>query len=381
MRRLFAVTSGALFLLTGCQTITRMPFTYSELAAASPDLRMDFIGGADAARFRTGMAGAERSVRDGAFDLLALSGGGADGAYGAGLLVGWSERGDRPVFEVVTGVSTGALMAPFAFIGPSGDAELSQAFTDGRSDHLLEARWAMAISGPGLFRQRPLRALIASSITAEVLNQVAAGHRQGRRLYVATTSLDTQGQVVWDMGAVAETGSRDLFINILTASASIPGVFPPVFIDVQRNDRMVRELHVDGRTTSNFFVTPERMMLDEALFDPVDGSTPRRLWIAINGRPEPSFSVASVSGLGVAGRGLDTMMKASTRMNLVATAQFARLNEFQLSVSMAPSGAGENSLGFSRARMVSLFAEGRAAQRRGSAWVTFKEDENPPFVP
>lgn len=381
MLRLFAVASAALCLLGGCQTITRSPFTYTELAAASPDLRMDFIGDADEARFRADLAGAESAVRDGAFDLLALSGGGSDGAYGAGLLVGWSERGDRPVFEVVTGVSTGALMAPFAFIGQSGDEELTQAFTDGRSDGLLEARWAMAVSGPGLFRQRPLRALIASSITPEVLTRVAEGHRQGRRLYVATTSLDTQGQVVWDMGAVAQTGSRDLFISILTASASIPGIFPPVFIDVQRDDRTVRELHVDGRTTSNFFVMPERMMLDEGLFDGAGPSTPRRMWIAINGRPESRFSVARVSGLGVAGRGLDTMMKAATRMNLVATAQFARLNDFQLSVSMAPLGAGENSLGFSRARMASLFAEGRAAQRRGSAWASLEDDQTPPHVP
>ena len=274
--------------LAACQTVTRPAFTYDQLAAASPDIRMDFVGGGDRDRFIDAMAGAVAATRDDRFDLLALSGGGADGAYGAGVLVGWTQHGDRPEFEVVTGVSTGALMAPFAFIGPEGDAELTEAFTDGRADRILEARWAMALVGPGVFRQRPLRALVAASIDQQVLDRVAAGHRAGRRLYIATTSLDTQGQVIWDMGALAasgDPGSLALFIDLLTASASIPGVFPPLFIDIQRDGRRVRELHADGRTTANFFVVPERLMLDPALLPP-DPSRPRgRVWIGVNGRP------------------------------------------------------------------------------------------------
>ncbi|CAN5403959.1 patatin family protein [soil metagenome] len=375
MRNAIAAICLSAMALAGCQTLDRPVFTYAQLASASPDIRMDFVGGDDRDRYVAAMDGAVAAARDGTFDLLALSGGGADGAYGAGVLVGWSEHGDRPMFEVVTGVSTGALMAPFAFIGPQGDAELTQAFTDGRSDNLLEARWAMALVGPGVFRQRPLRALVAASIDQSLLDRVAQGHREGRRFYVATTSLDTQGQVIWDMGALAasgDPGALDLFIDILTASASIPGVFPPVFIDIGSGSDRVRELHADGRTTANFFVAPERLMLDPRLLVAQGEGPPRRLWIGINGRPEARFSPATFSGVGVAGRGLDTMMKASTRMNLVASAQFARIHAMDLRVTMAPGG--ENSLSFDRARMRDLFEQGRSGAASGSAWQAYDAD-------
>jgi hypothetical protein len=368
-RAVIAAVCGLGAIVCGCQTLDRPAFTYEQLAAASPEIRMDFVGPGDRDRYVAAMDAALAATRDGAFDLLALSGGGADGAYGAGVLVGWTARGDRPTFEVVTGVSTGALMAPFAFIGASGDAELTRAFTDGRSENLLEARWAMALVGPGVFRQRPLRALVAASITPDLLDRVARAHAEGRRLYVATTSLDTQGQVIWDMGALAASGdpkALDRFIDILTASASIPGVFPPVFIDVGAGEGRIRELHADGRTTANFFIAPERLMLDPGLLPDNASGPPRRLWIGINGRPEARFSPATFSGVGVAGRGLDAMMKASTRMNLVAAAQFARIHALDLRVTMAPGG--ENSLGFDRARMSSLFEQGRSRAAAGEAW-------------
>jgi len=366
-------------LVSGCQTLDRPAFTYEQLAEASPEIRMDFVGTGDRDRYFQAMQGAVAATRDGTFDLLALSGGGADGAYGAGVLVGWGQHGDRPTFEVVTGVSTGALMAPFVFIGAGGDAELTLAFTDGRSDRLLEARWAMALVGPGVFRQRPLRALVAASIDQPLLDRVAQGHREGRRLYVATTSLDIKGQVIWDMGALAaseDPGALDLFIDILTASASIPGVFPPMFIDLNRDGRRVRELHADGRTTANFFIVPERMMLDPGLLPETTAGPPRRLWIGINGRPEAAFSPANYSGMGVAGRGLDAMMKASTRMALIAAAQFAQGHDLDLNVAMAPGG--ENSLGFDRARMEALFETGRQRAAEGRAWQPYDPARSTP---
>ncbi|WP_269515866.1 patatin-like phospholipase family protein [Brevundimonas subvibrioides] len=355
-------------LLGGCQTMSRTAFTYDDIAAASPDIRLDFQRPADRDHYVADANAAALSSRDGHFDLLALSGGGAVGAYGAGLLVGWSQHGDRPEFEVVTGVSTGALIAPFAFVGLDEDAALEAAFTDGRSDRLLQARWAMSLVGPGLFRQRPLRDLVAASVTDDLLDRIAAGHRAGRRLYVATTSLDTQGQVVWDMGALAASDRpdrRQVFIDILTASASIPGVFPPVFVALAHDGHTVRELHADGRTTANFFIAPERLMLDPDLLANAAGG---RLWVAINGRPDARFSVASYSGVGVAARGLDAMMKASTRMSVVAADQFARLRGLSLSVAMAPVGSSENNLRFDRAWMQGLFDQGRAAALSGTAW-------------
>lgn len=364
-----AITLAAALGLAACQTMDRPAFTREELSAASPDLRMDFAVPRDRVRYLADFRVAAATPADGTFDLLALSGGGADGAYGAGVLTGWSARGDRPEFEIVTGVSIGALMAPFAFIGEAGDPELAEAFTDGRSDNVLQPRWAMAIFGPGLFRQAPLRRIVDASVDDAMLAAVAAAHRSGRRLYVATTSLDTQGQVIWDMGAVAASGepdARDRFVDILTASASIPGVFPPILMALERDGRAVRELHADGRTAANFFTLPESMMLEPDLLPP--GSPPARLWIAINGRPEARFDVVAFAGVDVAARGLDAMMKASTRMNLTATAQFARLNGMELRLTMAPAEGQENSLDFSRERMERLYKEGQARAISGDAW-------------
>jgi predicted acylesterase/phospholipase RssA len=170
------------------------------------------------------------------------------------------------------------------------------------------------------------------------------------------------------MGALAASDrpdKRNVFIDILTASASIPGVFPPVFIALERDGHTVRELHADGRTTANFFIAPERLMLDPDLLGQASGG---RLWIAINGRPDARFSVASYSGMGVAARGLDAMMKASTRMSLVAADQFAELRGLSLGVAMAPVGSSENNLRFDRAWMQGLFEQGRAAALDGEAW-------------
>ncbi len=363
-----ALTFAAL--LGGCQTVSRAPFTYADIAAASPDIRLDFNGRADRDRFVDQTNAAAEAATDGQFDLLALSGGGAMGAYGAGVLVGWGQRGDRPQFEVVTGVSTGAMIATFAFVGAAGDAELEAAFTDGRSDQLLQARWAMSLVGPGLFRQRPLRDLVAASVTDGLLDRIAAGHRAGRRLYVATTSLDIQGQVVWDMGALAASARpdrREVFIDILTASASIPGVFAPVFVALEHDGHAVRELHADGRTTANFFIAPERLMLDPELLAQASGG---RMWIAINGRPDARFSVAPFSGVGVASRGLDTMMKASTRMNLIAANQFAQMRGLSLSLTLAPADIEDNNLRFDQAWMRELFERGRTTAMEGTAWST-----------
>lgn len=361
---------------SGCQSLARTPFSYAELRAASPDMRMDFDDPGDRGRFVTGLMTASMSSTDGTFDLLALSGGGADGAYGAGVLTGWSDRGDRPQFEVVTGVSTGALMAPFAFIGPDGDAELSRAFVDGRTSGVLEPRWVMAAFGPGLYRQGPLKARVASVITPEMIDAVAAQHRLGRRLFVATTSLDTQRQVIWDLGALAAGGDRnrrEKFIDILVASASIPVIFPPVLIELERDGARVRELHADGRTTANFFVAPERLMLDRELLG--SPAVPGHVWVLVNGSPEPQFMLPPQTSLGVAARSLDALMKASTRINLIAVSEFSRLNDLRLSVTVMPSSMQSGSLNFGADRAVRLFDAGRTAAAAGTAWEAYEHPD------
>ena len=195
---------------------------------------------------------------------LALSGGGANGAFGAGFLNGWSSTGTRPVFKIVTGVSTGALMAPFAFIGPEYDLALQQFYTTTRSRDVFMLGstfgilWQL-VAGEALADTRPLQAMIASHVDEPLLRRVAEAHRQGRRLYIGTTNLDAPRFVVWNMGLIASSGrpgALELFRKVMLASASIPVAFPPVFFDVElaRGGPRYDEMHVDGGVGARVFL-------------------------------------------------------------------------------------------------------------------------------
>lgn len=195
---------------------------------------------------------------------LALSGGGANGAFGAGFLNGWTRTGTRPVFKIVTGVSTGALMAPFAFIGPEYDLALQQFYTttSSRDVFLLGSMFGLlwqVFSGEALADTRPLQAMISQHVDAELLRRVADAHRRGRRLYIGTTNLDAPRFVVWNMGVIAtsgQPGALELFRKVMLASASIPVAFPPVFFDVELEPGGPRydEMHVDGGVGARVFL-------------------------------------------------------------------------------------------------------------------------------
>ena len=183
-------------------------------------------------------------------NALVLSGGGVNGAYAAGLLKGWTDSGTRPQFDVVTGISTGALIAPYAFLGSEYDAELERLYTSMRQENVFRPRLLWLDS---LVSSEPLEQQIAARATPEILHRIAEAHLQGRRLYVGTTNLDTKKLVVWDMGAIAARNSaesRTLFQKVLLASCSIPGLLPPVPIDVEIDGRHFTELHVDGGVTA-----------------------------------------------------------------------------------------------------------------------------------
>ncbi len=200
-------------------------------------------------------------------DVLVLSGGGPDGAFGAGVLNGWTERGDRPVFSVVTGVSVGALMAPYAFLGSAHDGALKDMFLslEGPED-LFEIRVLSALAGGLSFASgAPLSRLIADRVDAALLDAIAEEHRRGRRLFVGTTNLDARRPVVWDMGAIADSGAPGrlaLFRAVLLASATLPGVTEPVYIDVAIGGARYQEMHVDGGVTASIAIpqpSPERV--------------------------------------------------------------------------------------------------------------------------
>jgi hypothetical protein len=191
---------------------------------------------------------ADGSVR---YPHLALSGGGASGAFGAGFLNGWTTSGTRPVFKMVTGVSTGALMAPFAFLGPEYDSALREFYTTTRSSDIftLGSILRQLLAGEALADTGPLAALIERHVDAELLRHVADAHQRGRRLYIGTADLDARRFVVWNMGGIAASGrpeALELFRKVMLASASIPVAFPPVFFEVEAGGRRYDEMHVDG---------------------------------------------------------------------------------------------------------------------------------------
>lgn len=187
--------------------------------------------------------------------VLALSGGGDDGAFAAGILGAWTERGDRPEFTIVTGVSTGALSAPFAFLGPEYDAELRRVYGGGlpRERIYRERSWLAIWPNASLADSSPLAALIADFADMEMLERIAREHRKGRRLLIQSTDLDAQRPVVWDLGAIAASGAPNalqVFRDALLASASMPGIFQPVLFEVEWEGEIYDEMHVDGGVIS-----------------------------------------------------------------------------------------------------------------------------------
>jgi predicted acylesterase/phospholipase RssA len=192
--------------------------------------------------------------------VLAISGGGANGSFAAGLLTGWTRAGTRPPFHVVTGVSAGALAAPFALLGSKYDPVLIDVFTRLSSADLVSRKnRVLAFFGDSLASARPLQALIERHFDDALMQAIAAEHRAGRRLFVATTHIYAGRQMIWDIGAIAERGGPDalaLIRRVLLASASVPILLPPVFLEVEANGSRYDEMHVDGGITRQVFAGP-----------------------------------------------------------------------------------------------------------------------------
>lgn len=204
------------------------------------------------------------AITDTEHHYLAISGGGANGAYGAGLLVGWSALGTRPEFTMVTGISTGALTAPFAFLGEAYDEQLKEVYTTLDTASILELGNVFNIlRADAITDVTPLRRTIERYVTEDMIADIAAEYRGGRTLLIGTTNLDASEGMYWNIGRIANTGHADslsLIREILRASASIPGVFPPVYIKAQTPDgETYDEMHVDGGTSTQMFLYPPRI--------------------------------------------------------------------------------------------------------------------------
>lgn len=243
---------------------------------------------------------------------LAISGGAGDGAYGAGILVGWTKRGDRPRFEVVTGVSAGAIIAPFAFLGPEYDHRLEEIWTKYQTQDLVTPQLLTGIfGGPALADSGPLKSLIDRYVDRPLLDAVAKEYRDGRLLLVGTTNIDAQRPVIWNMGEIASSShpsALEMFRQVILASASIPGAFPPVRIRVRAGAKTREEMHVDGGTTRQVFIAPAQLSLRS--FDSHYAKPPvRRIYIIKNGKLTPEYEKVAPSTLSISTRSLFTLTK------------------------------------------------------------------------
>ena len=305
------------------------------------------------------------------FVFLALSGGGADGAFGAGVLNGWTTTHQRPQFTVVSGASTGALMAPFAFLGAEYDDVIKEIYTGGHAEQFVKAaNVTNVILGAGLISEDSAHSIISRYITPRLLADIAREHLKGRRLYVITTNLDAQRPVLWDMGAIAASGRPDaaaLFSEVVTASASFPGVFSPVLIDVEADGHRFTEMHIDGEATDPIFVGPEKILRSLAITGAA--SAHKSIYVLINTKLEPSFEVTENSPLKVPGRAIFTLTKTERRNSVLAGYDFARRNGFKFNLTYLPKEIPDKgSVEFETGYMRSLFAYGYELGRSGQAW-------------
>lgn len=367
-------------LFAACTSVERIPYTQQEQQLA-------VIPGIPEARaFADDPALARRPMLDSRTRqtpvILALSGGGADGAFGAGLLNGWTQRGDRPKFSIVTGASAGALIAPFAFLGPQYDSVLADVFSSGEFEGFLKFQGVRGLFGTSLFEAAPLRRLIAKHVTPDIIAAVAREYRAGRRLYIVSTQLDAQRTAIWDMGAIAasqDPRAPELFRQVIEASASIPGIFSPVLIDVEAQGRRFQEMHVDGGIITNILLVPEAMLVANRPIVPA-GVRPR-IYVILNSKLGPYFDVVPASTVRVAIRSFETSVRANTRNTLLASYEFIRRQGWTLTLaSIDDSYPSQTSAGFDTAYMKSLFEFGVEQGRTGAAWRRGPGSDAPPAV-
>lgn len=302
---------------------------------------------------------------------LALSGGGGDGAYGAGLLVGWTASGGRPTFDVVTGVSTGALAAPFVFLGPDFDAKLEEIYTRYKTDDLGTPQiFSAVLGGPSLIDASGLERLLAHYVNGELVAKVAREHARGRRLLVATINVEAERQVIWNLGAIAASTNADridLFRRVLLASAAVPGVFPPVLIKVTVDGHEYQEMHADGGTVGQVFFVPET-----AKASPQKAKyAPARLYVIRNGKMGPAWQSVEPTVFKIANRSLETLIKSQARGDVERLYVRAKSDGIAFRLAAIPDRFSEVSdEPFDKIYMRKLFNLGYAEASVGYPWAS-----------
>jgi predicted acylesterase/phospholipase RssA len=390
----YGIAAMLLVLVVGCASIKRQPVPINDMDRAiipgmpgirgwgdepSEEFQNDLVQSVRDAREATGITPGAQPKH-----ALVLSGGGSNGAFGAGFLAGWSRTGTRPTFKLVTGISTGALIAPYAFLGSDYDDELELAFTQVRTGDIYKIRSPFTVlKKDSLTRTDPLAARLEELITDNMLRAIAAEHRRGRRLFVGTTNLDAQRLVVWNMGAIAASGrpgSLDLFRKVLLASASIPVAFPPVYIEVEVDGRRYDEMHVDGGVISELFLWGAMVDIAEARRDlgvHSDQTAQFSIYIIRNGQIDAAPEQVAPRLIGIAQRSMITLLKAVAMGDLIRIRALAERDGVDLYyVGIPPEQAETPAATFDPQGMRRLFELGRTMALETEAW----RMEPPPFV-
>lgn len=384
------LSTALLFLLQGCGTLNRLA------AVPAKDTIRAKIPGIPNARFwvdadlnpliREDIKELEREDVEWAHEgrhgplppanYLAISGGGDDGAFGAGLLVGWTQAGDRPTFKLVTGVSTGALIAPFAFLGPEYDDTLRAVYTQVTPQDIAIPRSLLAaLTSDGMADNEPLLRLISKYINADLLARIAQEHQKGRLLLIGTTNLDARRPVVWNMGAIAEAAGNhpqalELFRRILLASAAIPGAFPPVMFDVEVDGKPYQEMHVDGGAMRQVFLYPANLS-DTAHREGIQvfAKRVRKAYVIRNARLDPDWATVERSTLTIAGHAISALIQTQGIGDLYRLYLLAQKDglDFNLAYIGADFNA-EHKEDFDTQFMRALFDYGYQLGRKGYPW-------------
>lgn len=299
---------------------------------------------------------------------LAVSGGGDNGAFGAGLMNGWTALGTRPEFKMVTGVSTGALIAPFAFLGPSYDDALRDVYTTMSPEKVYRARGlTAALFDDAMADTGPLAQVIEAYADQKMLDAIAREYQQGRLLLIGTTHLDAQRPVIWNIGAIAASGhpgALDLFRKILRASAAIPGLFQPVLFDVEIDGKKYQEMHVDGGAIAQLFLYPPSVNISASGI-----RRERHAYIIRNARLDPDYAASERRTISIAGRAINTMLAASGQNDVLRTYFISQRDGVDYNLAYIGADFSAPKTGeFDQAYMRALYAYGLQQGKDGHAW-------------
>lgn len=314
------------------------------------------------------------ATTDGALrrSLLAISGGSANGAFGVGVLAGWTESGQRPEFSVVTGISTGAMIAPFAFLGPDYDDTLVEIYSSVEQEDIFLFRWLTSL----FFRSaiadvRPLKRLVNTYVTPELVEKIAEEHRQLRKLFIVTTHFDAMRPMVWDIGAIAVRRGRDavpLIRQIILASASIPVLFPPVPIEIDVDNKRFTELHVDGAVSTQVFAYPAQMQIGR--LDKNLGINYRRdIYVIQNSNVSLEYEPSSVRVVPIAWRAMMGLLTSKINTDVERIYFLANRDRIDFNmVSIPEEFRADRSSDFDPVYMKDLLELGRDVGRQGDFW-------------